>query len=77
VNSAIKILNRDHFDQFKSELKKSNNLLIVSPFIKENITKFILGIIPGKNIKLITRYNTMDFYSGVSDLNAIKMFFKG
>ena len=77
MKSAIKILNRNHFDQFTNELNKSYKLLIVSPFIKENITHHILKKIPGNKIKLITRYNTLDFYTGVSDLNAIKMFFKG
>ena len=76
MNSAIKILNRDHFDKFNSELNISDKLLIISPFIKENITDHILKIIPGNKIRLITRYNTLDFYSGVSDLNAIKMLFK-
>lgn len=77
MKSAIKILTRNHFDQFTNELNKSDELLIISPFIKENITHHILKKIPGHKIKLITRYNTLDFYTGVSDLNAIKMFFKG
>lgn len=75
MKSAIRTLHRDHFDSFKSELNTTKNLLIISPFITEEITHFILKKIPGKNIKLITRYNTYDFYNGVSDLNAIKVFF--
>lgn len=73
--SSIKVLQRDHFNSFKIELNQINKLLIISPFITEEITQFILSKIPATDIKLITRYNTLDFFSGVSDLNALKVFF--
>lgn len=75
MNSAIKTLQTNHLDYFQSELKKSNKLEIISPFITEDVTHFILKYISGKNIRLLTRYNLRDFYSGVSKLDAIKRFY--
>lgn len=76
MKSAIKTLQTNHLDYFQSELKKSNKLEIISPFITEDITHFILNYLSGKNIKVITRYDLRDFYSGVSNLEAIKLFYK-
>ena len=75
MNSAIKTLQANHLDYFHSELKKSNKLEIISPFVTEDVTHFILKYLIGKNIRLLTRYNLRDFYSGVSNLDAIKLFY--
>lgn len=51
------------------------NLHIITPFIKENITK---ALIADKKIrvKLITRFNLEDFFSNASDLSALKYLLK-
>lgn len=76
MKSAIKTLQTNHLDYFQSELKKSNKLEIISPFITEDVTQFILTYLSGENVRLLTRYNLRDFYSGVSNLDAIKLFYK-
>ena len=49
-----------------------SSLVIVCPFIKKRVAKRLLLAQPRK-IKIITRFNLMDFYNGVSDIEALKM----
>lgn len=51
------------------------NLNIITPFIKEDITREFIAD-RNINVKLITRFNLEDFYSKVSDLSALKYLLK-
>ncbi len=48
------------------------SLQIVCPFIKKKPVKRLL-LAKTKDIKVITRFNLMDFFNGVSDIEALKM----
>lgn len=58
------------FEDAIRELK--NDLLIISPFIQKGITEELLPRTK-IGIRVITRFNLRDFYSGVSDIEALEM----
>jgi HKD family nuclease len=58
-------------DEFNVELKKTECLRIISPFITDNIIRNILAQYEGSKIKVITRFNLNDFHSGVSSISAL------
>jgi hypothetical protein len=49
-----------------------SSLRIVCPFIKKGPTKRLLKS-AAQDIKVITRFNLLDFYNGVSDIKALRM----
>lgn len=49
-----------------------SSLRIVCPFIKKRAAKRLLSAGTG-DIKVITRFNLLDFYNGVSDIEALRM----
>lgn len=51
-------------------------LRIVCPFIKEPIIRELLEVAAPSDIRIITRYNLDDFYSGVSDPSALRLLLK-
>jgi hypothetical protein len=53
-------------------LAVGQELLIISPFIRRSILEHLLPRKPIR-IRVITRFNLRDFYSGVSDLDALQL----
>lgn len=49
-----------------------SSLRIVCPFIKRNVAQRLWRA-GTRNIKVITRFNLLDFYNGVSDIEALRM----
>ena len=72
----LKTINNNWLTLFKKELVDSQELIIVSPFITDNIAKQLLLNFKGTSIKLITRYNLNEFKRGVSSLSAIERLLK-
>lgn len=72
----IKTIHKNWLRELKSELKETNEVNIVSPFITDNIVKHLLDVFKGKTIKVITRYNLNDFRKGVSSLTALERLLK-
>jgi hypothetical protein len=64
---------KNWYDKFLLELPKTKKLLIVSPFIKEQIIRKIQGQFDFNNFELITRFNLGEFASNVSSLEGLKL----
>lgn len=52
--------------------RNPGDLLIVCPFIKQQTIKQILDGFVSKDVRVITRFNKLDFYRGVSDIEALR-----
>jgi hypothetical protein len=72
----LKFLKDNWFSFFESELVKSSNIKIVSPFVSKELISWLLEKVDGKNISFITRFKLNDFYEGVSQLEGIEMLVK-
>jgi len=57
---------------FLEELKYTQNVLIISPFISNNLVDHLLKNSKDKKVQVITRFNLNDFRTGVSSLSAIE-----
>ncbi|QSB29084.1 phospholipase D family protein [Flavobacterium sp. CLA17] len=68
----MEILQDNWLNVFLQELKGTNEIKIVSPFVTDNMVSHLLNNWKGNTIKLITRFNLNDFRSGVSSLSALK-----
>ena len=66
------IIHKNWLAYFLSELKGTEKVYIISPFITKNIVDQLLSNFKGVEIKIITRFNLNDFRSGVSSLSALK-----
>jgi hypothetical protein len=68
----MQIFLRNWFAKFLSELKKTEKLKIISPFITEQIIRKINTQFEFKNFELITRFKLEDFAMKISSLEALK-----
>ncbi|UCS93942.1 phospholipase D family protein [Echinicola marina] len=68
----IQTIQHNWLNELKNELRDTNCVRIVSPFVTENIVRHLLDNFRGTEIQLITRYNLNDFYSGVSSIPALE-----
>lgn len=68
----MEIIQNKWISIFLNELKDTNELRIISPFISDNMVNHLLKNWKGNKIQVITRYNLNDFRSGVSNLSALK-----
>jgi hypothetical protein len=66
------IIHKNWLTYFLSELKGTNTVYIISPFITKNIVDHLISNFKGEELKIITRFNLNDFRSGVSSLSALK-----
>jgi hypothetical protein len=66
------IIQKNWLTEFLIELDSTQKVYIISPFISRNIVKQLFENFKGNEIKIITRFNLNDFYSGASCLSAIK-----
>lgn len=63
------------WDKVLNDALKLNHprLRIISPFIKRRVAKRILKMGKPKDIQVITRFNLLDFFNGVSDTAALRL----
>lgn len=59
-------------NEFKQELKQTDHVRIVSPFITDNLVRLFLESYSGDQLQVITRFNLNDFRSGVSSISALE-----
>lgn len=70
-----------HYGLYKTDLgdllceaiAKTNQLMVIAPFIKESALAALLKDFHGEDLIVITRANPQDFAKGVSDLSAWKL----
>ncbi len=72
----IKTVHENWLKEFKTELKETNTVCIVSPFITDNVVKHLTDSFKGNTLKVITRYNLNEFSKGISSLSAIERLLK-
>jgi hypothetical protein len=63
---------KNWYDKFLNEIKRTKDLRIVSPFIKEQIIRNISNVFDLNRFELITRFKLADFASGVSSLSGLR-----
>jgi len=68
----INVVKTDRLKIFLDELRKSNVVLIISPFISLSIVNILLDRLSDQKIKVITRFNLNDFKNGVSSISALQ-----
>ena len=68
----IEIIEKNWLNVFLKELKNSNEVLLISPFVTYNIVDHLIKNKDSAKIKLITRFDLNDFRSKVSSLSALK-----
>lgn len=59
---------------FLSQLKKSSDIKIISPFIAGNIDNLLVKNLQGKSLKVISRFNLKDILAKSIDINIIEKF---
>ncbi len=62
--------------RFREELSNVDSISIISPFVSKGMVDDLINHIDNKKIKLITRFNLNDFFSGVSSLSALEKLVK-
>lgn len=71
----VEIITNPSTDIFLDLVRKSQEQLLASPFVKANVAKMILDNKPSKaKISLLTSYKLNSFYRNSSDLTALKHF---
>jgi len=59
---------------FLTQLKKSSDIKIISPFIAGNIDNLLVKNLQGKSLKIISRFNLKDILAKSIDINIIEKF---
>jgi HKD family nuclease len=72
----IKCITKNWYELFESEVRQSEHLRIITPFITSSIARPIAEHFSDKKVKIITRFNLNDFYVGASDLTALNWLMK-
>ena len=73
----IEIITNPATDIFLDLVRRSQEQLLASPFIKANVAKMVVDNKPADaNISLLTNYKLTNFYRNSSDLTALKSFIK-
>ncbi|HET8885613.1 MAG TPA: phospholipase D family protein [Salinimicrobium sp.] len=72
----IKTIRNNWLSHLKQELKETDSVKIISPFVTDNMARHLLESFNGSEIQLITRFNLNDFQSGVSSLKALERLVK-
>ena len=69
---TIRLIDRGWRKELNSAVKAdTSELLIICPFVQLSVIKALLASQPA-NVKVITRFNLIDFASGVSDIAALR-----
>jgi hypothetical protein len=68
----MQLFQKNWYNSFLTELKKTKKLRIVSPFINDQVVRKIQTRFDFTNFELITRFNLRDFASGVSNLESLQ-----
>ncbi|HEY8780518.1 MAG TPA: phospholipase D family protein [Mucilaginibacter sp.] len=69
----MEIYLKNWHSKFIDELKKTDKLKIISPFINEQLIRTTKEFINCKKFELITRFNLRDFASNVSSIDGLKV----
>lgn len=68
----VEVIHENWLDYLLEELEDTKHVLLISPFVTNNIVKHLIDHSSEAKIKLVTRYNLNDFRSKVSSLSALK-----
>jgi len=68
----IEVIEKNWLDVFLKELRESEEVFLISPFVTDNTVNHLLKNRQRAKIRLITRFNLNDFRSKVSSLSALK-----
>ncbi|MEC7782165.1 MAG: phospholipase D-like domain-containing protein [Bacteroidota bacterium] len=68
----MKIIKENWLREFLEDIKDTERIRIISPFITNNMVSHLIDNFTGSSIEIITRFNLNDFKSGVSNLHGLK-----